>query len=126
VAARAADRLVGACAATGDRIQLQQVIINLLRNAFEAMSDVEDQPREIVIRTARDGDDRVCLSVRDPGAGFGPDGTERLFDAFYTTKPDGMGIGLSVSRSIIESHGGRLWAVPNEGPGATFAFSVPQ
>jgi PAS domain S-box-containing protein len=111
---------------TGDRIQLQQVIINLLRNAFEAMNDVEDRQREIVIRTARDGDDRVCLSVHDSGVGFGPDGAERLFDAFYTTKPDGMGIGLSVSRSIIESHGGRLWAVPNEGPGATFAFSIPR
>jgi signal transduction histidine kinase len=111
---------------TGDRIQLQQVIINLLRNAFEAMSDVEDRPREIVIRTARGDDDRVCLSVQDSGVGFEPHGAERLFDAFYSTKPDGMGIGLSVSRSIIESHRGRLWAVPNDGPGATFAFSVPR
>jgi PAS domain S-box-containing protein len=110
---------------TGDRIQLQQVIINLLRNAFEAMTDVEDRPREIVIRTACD-DERVFLSVRDSGVGFEPHGAERLFEAFYTTKPDGMGIGLSVSRSIIESHGGRLWAIPSVGPGATFAFSIPR
>jgi signal transduction histidine kinase len=110
----------------GDRIQLQQVVINLLRNALEAMSDVEDRPREIVIRTARGDDDRVWLSVRDSGVGVPPEEAERLFDAFYTTKPDGMGIGLSVSRSIVESHGGRLWAMPNDGPGATFVFSVPR
>ncbi|HEU4454481.1 MAG TPA: ATP-binding protein [Longimicrobium sp.] len=110
----------------GDRVQLQQVIINLVRNAFEAMGGVEDRPQEIVIRTARDGDDRVRLSVRDSGVGFAPGEAERLFDAFHTTKPDGMGIGLSVSRSIIESHRGRLWAVPNDGPGATFAFSLPR
>ena len=110
----------------GDRIQLQQVIINLLRNAVEAMSDVVDRPREIVVRTARDADDRVWLSVRDSGVGIEPNEAERPFEAFYTTKPDGMGIGLSVSRSIIESHRGRLWAVPNDGPGATFAFSIPR
>ncbi|HEV3483890.1 MAG TPA: ATP-binding protein, partial [Vicinamibacterales bacterium] len=109
----------------GDRIQLQQVIINLLRNAFEAMSDVEDRPRELLIRTARDDDDRVWLSVRDSGVGIEPHAAELLFDAFYTTKPEGMGIGLSISRSIIESHRGRLWAVPNDGPGATFAFCIP-
>jgi PAS domain S-box-containing protein len=109
----------------GDRIQLQQVVINLVRNAGEAMSGVEDRPREIVIRTARGDDGQVWLTVRDAGVGFAPEEAERLFDAFYTTKTEGMGIGLSVSRSIVESHRGRLWAVPNQGPGATFAFSVP-
>jgi C4-dicarboxylate-specific signal transduction histidine kinase len=109
----------------GDRVQLQQVVINLLRNACEAMRGVDDRPRELVITTARDGDDRVCLRVRDSGVGFGPDGAEKLFDAVHTTKRDGMGIGLSISRSIVESQGGRLWAAPNEGPGVTFAFSIP-
>jgi PAS domain S-box-containing protein len=110
----------------GDRVQLQQVILNLLRNASDAMSGVDDRPRQLVIRTARDEDDRVRLTVRDTGVGFDPQAVDRLFDAFYTTKNDGMGIGLSVSRSIIESHHGRLWAEPNDGPGATFSFYVPQ
>jgi C4-dicarboxylate-specific signal transduction histidine kinase len=109
----------------GDRIQLQQVVINLVRNACEAMSGVEDRPREILIRTARGDDGQVWLTVRDSGVGFAPDEAGRLFDAFYTTKTEGMGIGLSVSRSIIESLRGRLWAVANDGPGATFAFAVP-
>ncbi len=110
----------------GDRVQLQQVIINLLRNASDAMNGVDDRPRELVIRSARDEDDRVRLAVRDSGVGFDPQAADRLFDAFYTTKNDGMGIGLSVSRSIIENHHGRLWAEPNDGPGATFSFSIPQ
>lgn len=110
----------------GDRVQLQQVILNLLRNASDAMSGVEDRPRQLLVRTERDEGERVRLSVRDAGVGFDPRGVERLFEAFYTTKDDGMGIGLSVSRSIIESHQGRLWATPNEGPGATFSFSIPQ
>ena len=110
----------------GDRVQLQQVIINLLRNASDAMNGVDDRPRQLVIRSARDEDDRVRLAVRDLGVGFDPQAADRLFDAFYTTKNDGMGIGLSVSRSIIENHHGRLWAEPNDGPGATFSFSIPQ
>jgi PAS domain S-box-containing protein len=110
----------------GDRVQLQQVIINLLRNASDAMNGVDDRPRQLVIRSARDEDDRVRLAVRDSGVGFDPQAADRLFDAFYTTKNDGMGIGLSVSRSIIENHHGRLWAEPNDGPGATFSFSIPQ
>jgi PAS domain S-box-containing protein len=110
---------------TGDRVQLQQVILNLLLNASEAMSGVDDRPRRLMIRTERDEDDRVRLSVRDAGVGFDPQRTSRLFDAFYTTKSGGMGIGLSVSRSIVESHHGRLWAVPNDGRGATFSFSIP-
>jgi C4-dicarboxylate-specific signal transduction histidine kinase len=111
---------------TGDRVQLQQVILNLLRNASDAMSSVDDRPRHLVIRTERDEGDHVRLSVQDAGVGFEPQGVDRLFEAFYTTKCDGMGIGLSVSRSIIESHHGCLWASPNDGPGATFFFSIPR
>ena len=111
----------------GDRIQLQQVIMNLLRNAAEAMHGVDDRPREIAVTTSYDDEgDRVCLSVQDSGVGFGPQGLEEVFDAFYTTKQDGMGIGLSISRSIIESHRGRLWAAPNDGPGVTFSFAIPR
>jgi signal transduction histidine kinase len=110
----------------GDRVQLQQVILNLLRNASDAMSEIGDRPRQLVIRTEREEDDRVRLTVRDAGIGLEPQNIGRLFEAFYTTKSDGMGIGLCISRSIIESHHGRLWAVPNDGPGATFSFSIPQ
>ncbi len=110
---------------SGDRVQLQQVILNLLRNASDAMSKIEEFPRELVIRTESDGEDRVRLTVRDAGVGFDPKAMERLFEAFYTTKDDGMGIGLSVSRSIIERHHGQLWASLNDGPGATFSFSIP-
>jgi len=112
-------------AVTGDRVQLQQVILNLLRNASDAMSGVEDRPRQLTIRTKRDDGDHVRLSVQDAGTGFEPESMNRLFEAFYTTKSDGMGMGLSVSRSIIENHDGRLWATRNEGPGATFSFSIP-
>jgi PAS domain S-box-containing protein len=112
--------------ATGDRVQLQQVILNLLRNASEAMSGVDDRPRKLVIRTEREEDNRMRLTVQDAGVGLGPQGADKLFEAFYTTKSGGMGIGLFVSRSIIEGHHGRLWAAPNEGPGATFSFSIPR
>jgi PAS domain S-box-containing protein len=110
----------------GDRVQLQQVILNLLRNGSDAMSAVEDRPRQLLVRTERDGGDGVRLTVQDSGVGFDPQSAERLFDAFHTTKSDGMGIGLSVSRSIIESHQGRLWATRNDGPGAAFSFSIPR
>jgi signal transduction histidine kinase len=110
---------------TGDRIQLQQVILNLLRNAMDAMIDVYDRPRRLLIRTEREGTDRVRLTVRDAGVGLDRQTLNKLFDAFYTTKSDGMGIGLSISRSIIEKHHGRLWAEPNDGPGAAFSFSIP-
>jgi signal transduction histidine kinase len=111
---------------TGDRVQLQQVILNLVRNASDAMAAVDDRPRQLLIRTEEDGDgDRVRVSVRDAGVGVDPQNLTKLLDAFYTTKSDGMGIGLSVSRSIIERHHGRLWAEPNDGPGATFLFSIP-
>jgi PAS domain S-box-containing protein len=109
----------------GDRIQLQQVILNLLRNASDAMVDVHDRPRQLLIKTDRKDDDRVLVSVRDAGVGIDAQTMDKLFDAFYTTKTDGMGIGLSVSRSIIERHRGRLWAEPNDGPGATFRLSIP-
>ena len=108
----------------GDRVQLQQVIMNLLRNAADAMRNVEGRSRQLAIRTERCEDDRVRLTVRDTGVGLDPDGVERLFDAFYTTKSGGMGIGLSVSRSIIERHHGRLWGEPNDGPGQ-FLVSIP-
>ena len=110
---------------TGDRVQLQQVVLNLVRNALDAMSAVEGRPRELLIRTGRDEGDRVLLTVQDTGVGFQRESADRLFDPFYTTKTSGMGIGLSVSRSIIESHHGRLWAALNDGPGATFSFSIP-
>lgn len=110
----------------GDRIQLQQVILNLLRNASEAMSAVMDRPRDLLIRTELEDGDHVRLMVRDSGVGFDAGIADQLFESFYTTKADGMGIGLSVSRSIIEAHEGRLWAMRNHGPGATFAFSLPR
>ncbi|MGA3134318.1 MAG: ATP-binding protein [Terracidiphilus sp.] len=109
----------------GDRVQLQQVILNLLRNASDAMRGVKDRPREMVIRTEKDDGGCVRLTVQDAGVGINPQDLDRLFEAFYTTKNDGMGMGLSVSRSIIESHSGRVWATPNDGHGATFSFSIP-
>jgi PAS domain S-box-containing protein len=110
----------------GDRTQLQQVIVNLLRNASDAMVGVHDRPRQLLIRTEQEDPDRVRVMVKDTGEGFDRQSMDRLFDAFYTTKRDGMGIGLSISRSIVEKHHGRLWAEPNDGPGATFSFSIPR
>ena len=110
---------------TGDRVQLQEVILNLLLNALDAMKSVDDRARVAVIRTERHNGDGVRLTVQDVGVGFESPDVKRLFDPFYTTKAGGMGIGLFVSRSIVESHGGRLWATPNDGPGATFSFSIP-
>jgi signal transduction histidine kinase len=109
----------------GDRIQLQQVILNLLRNASEAMAEVNDHPRQLVLRTETDSEAGIRLIVRDTGVGLDHQSLDKLFEAFYTTKQGGMGIGLSVSRSIIERHQGRIWAEPNDGPGATFGFSIP-
>jgi PAS domain S-box-containing protein len=110
---------------SGDRIQLQQVILNLLRNASDAMVDVHERPRLVLIKTEREDGNRVRLTVRDAGMGLPPQGLDSMFDAFYTTKSGGMGLGLFVSRSIVERHQGRLWAEPNDGPGATFSFSIP-
>jgi len=112
-------------AITGDRIQLQQVILNLLRNASDAMVDVHDRPRQLLVRTEREDGDRVRVSVRDAGVGVAPRSMNKLFDAFYTTKSGGMGIVLSVSLSIIEGHQGLLLAESNDVPGATFSFSIP-
>ena len=110
---------------TGDRVQLQQVILNLLTNASDAMGALEPgRPRQLLIRTWHE-DGNVCLSVRDTGIGLDPEMLERYFEAFYTTKAEGMGVGLSVSRSIIERHHGRLRAQANEDGGATFAFVIP-
>jgi PAS domain S-box-containing protein len=111
---------------TGDRVQLQQVVLNLLLNAADAMSDIDDRPRELRITTERDADDGARLSMCDSGVGIDPQDASRLFDPFYTTKTGGMGMGLWVSRSIIESHGGRLWATPSNGRGATFSFTIPR
>lgn len=107
-----------------DRVQLQQVILNLLLNASDAMSSIEDRQRLASIKTTYDGED-LRLSVQDVGIGLCTDDAEQVFQAFYTTKASGMGIGLSVSRSIIESHNGRLWGETNDGPGATFSFAIP-
>lgn len=109
----------------GDRVQLQQVILNLLMNAAEAMSEVEVGSRHMSITTQREDAGQVSLAVRDAGSGFAPGSAERVFEAFYTTKDDGTGIGLSISRSIIETHGGRLSVHPNDGPGVTFVFTLP-
>jgi signal transduction histidine kinase len=108
----------------GDRVQLQQVIMNLLRNASDAMRSIEDRPRQMVLRTEME-DGHVRFSVRDSGVGFTPEVASQMFESFYSTKSDGMGVGLSISRSIIEANRGRLWATANDGPGATFAFSIP-
>ncbi len=112
-------------AVRGDRVQLQQVIFNFIKNGTEAMSDVVGRPKDLEISTARDKSDHVRLAVKDAGVGFDPVMSEKLFSPFFTTKTNGMGVGLSVSRAIVESHSGRLWAEPNEQYGATFAFSIP-
>jgi C4-dicarboxylate-specific signal transduction histidine kinase len=108
----------------GDRIQLQQVIINLAINGIQAMVTVIDRARVLSIRTEQRESDQVLVAVQDVGIGTEPEGLDRLFAAFYTTKPDGMGMGLSICRSIIEAHGGRVWASRNIGPGMTFQFTV--
>ena len=113
-------------AVRGDRVQLQQVMLNLIINAVEAMKqNAANEPRELYIRSEQDERGGVLVAVQDTGPGFSPESAERLFDAFYTTKPDGLGIGLSICRSIIEAHVGRLWATADQPRGATFQFTVP-
>jgi signal transduction histidine kinase len=109
----------------GDRIQLQQVLLNLLINGIEAMRAVTDRSRELIIRSQKEETDAICVAVQDAGVGIDPQDMHRIFTAFFTTKPEGLGMGLAISRSIIEAHGGRLWACPNAGPGATFQFTLP-
>ena len=109
----------------GDRVQLQQVLINLVMNGIQAMADIGDDPRELLIESRRDNDGHVVVAVQDFGPGIDPANADRLFDAFFTTKSDGMGMGLSICRSIIEAHGGRVWASNNAGHGAVFQFSLP-
>jgi C4-dicarboxylate-specific signal transduction histidine kinase len=108
----------------GDRIQLQQVIINLVVNGVEAMARVNDRDRALTVRTQRHQSDFVLVSVEDAGVGIEPDKLDQLFRAFHTTKSDGLGMGLSICRSIIEAHGGQIWASPNTGPGMTFQFTI--
>jgi signal transduction histidine kinase len=109
----------------GDRIQLQQVLLNLAMNAIDAMATVADRSREFVIRASQSDRDHVMIAVQDTGVGIAANDLDHVFSAFFTTKPGGMGMGLSISRSIIESHGGRLWATPNPTHGPTFQFAVP-
>jgi C4-dicarboxylate-specific signal transduction histidine kinase len=108
----------------GDRVQLQQVLMNLITNGIDAMKDA-DGTRELAIRSRRAEDEEVAVSVTDSGVGLPPQQAEQIFDAFFTTKPHGTGMGLRISRSIIESHGGRLWAADNSPRGASFSFTLP-
>jgi PAS domain S-box-containing protein len=108
----------------GDRVQLQQVILNLVMNALQAMAPVTNRARVIYVRTALRDTDRVSVAVEDAGVGMATATPEELFSTFYTTKTNGMGMGLSISRSIVEAHGGSIWAKPNEGPGMTFEFTI--
>jgi C4-dicarboxylate-specific signal transduction histidine kinase len=109
----------------GDRVQLQQVILNLVLNAVEAMSSVEAGPRDLLIGTEQTQGNGVLVTVRDSGPGIDPEHVERVFEAFYTTKSSGVGMGLAICRSIIDAHGGRLWAGANEPRGAVFQFTLP-
>jgi PAS domain S-box-containing protein len=119
------DLAPGLPAILGDRVQLQQVLLNLMVNGIEAMATVTNRPRELLIRSALHEKAQVLMAVQDTGVGIDPNGVDRLFSAFFTTKLGGMGMGLSISRSIVEAHGGRLWATPNEPHGAIFQFSLP-
>jgi C4-dicarboxylate-specific signal transduction histidine kinase len=109
----------------GDRVQLQQVVLNLIINAVQAMSGVSEGSRELLIGTGNDASGGVLVAVQDSGPGLNPKSSDRLFDAFYTTKPGGMGMGLTICRSVVEAHGGRIWASRNAGPGATVQFTLP-
>ena len=109
----------------GDRVELQQVVVNLILNAIEAMNGTTQSTRRLLIRTAKADSKGILVAVVDSGPGLPPAGPERLFEPFYTTKPNGLGIGLSICRSIIEAHGGQLWASANKPCGTIFQFTVP-
>jgi C4-dicarboxylate-specific signal transduction histidine kinase len=109
----------------GDRVQLQQVILNLIINGVEAMGRIKEGSRELVVSSEKDEANGLLIAVRDTGAGLEPANLNQLFDAFFTTKPEGMGMGLAISRSIVEAHGGRLWATANSPQGAVFQFTLP-
>jgi signal transduction histidine kinase len=109
----------------GDRVGLQQVVLNLVMNALEAMGAVAEGARILTIEVGWHGRHALRVAVRDSGTGVTDDDRDRIFDAFHTTKPLGIGMGLTISRSIVEAHGGRLWASPNDGPGTTFQFTLP-
>jgi signal transduction histidine kinase len=115
----------GLPAVIGDVVQLQQVILNLILNAIEATSARSEEQRQLVLASASTGSDQIVITVQDSGVGIDPREVDQLFEPFFTTKPSGMGMGLSISRSAVEAHGGRLWATANQGPGATFQFSLP-
>ena len=109
----------------GDRVQLQQVVLNLIMNGIEAMSESMQGQRQLHVRSANDQSGRVRVAVEDSGPGLDPARADQLFEAFFTTKPEGMGMGLSICRSIIDAHGGQLWASPNLPNGAVFQFTLP-
>jgi len=108
-----------------DRIELQQVLLNLMVNAIDAMKTVTERPRVLRLQTKRSEDGEILVAVQDSGTGLDQKQMDQIFEVFYTTKPQGMGMGLAISRSIIDGHGGRLWAEANGGPGATFKFTLP-
>ncbi|MDB6029441.1 MAG: nodV1, partial [Verrucomicrobiales bacterium] len=110
---------------TADRVQLQQVLMNLTLNALDALSEVIDRSRILTIEVEMESPNTVLVAVHDTGIGIDPERMKQLFEPFHTTKTHGLGLGLSISRSIIEAHGGRLWMTPNDGPGVTFQFSLP-
>jgi signal transduction histidine kinase len=110
----------------GDRVQLQQVLLNLIMNGIEAMSSSNETVRQLIIATRNVDPDQVQVTVEDSGIGLDPNTMSRIFEPFYTTKSGGMGMGLSISRSILQNHGGRLWATANDGPGTSFHFTLPK
>jgi signal transduction histidine kinase len=119
------DLSIGDRTVFGDRVQLQQVVLNLIMNGIEAMSAVTDRPRKLTISSERLETGEVLVAVKDTGSGIEPATADRIFESFFTTKPNGMGMGLSICRSIIEAHGGRFWASPNRPYGAVFQFTLP-
>ena len=109
----------------GDRVQLQQVLVNLILNARDAMAETPENPPELTVGSRREGTGRVLVEVKDRGRGIDPAQADKIFEAFFSTKPTGLGMGLSVSRSIVAMHGGKIWATPNDGPGVTMRFTLP-